>query len=75
VRLCRSLSLAVVLLVSACSGGDTVEDVPPLPEQTAETANTLMADAERAADAASKRAATSTSAARSRSTTDNEVTP
>jgi PBP1b-binding outer membrane lipoprotein LpoB len=67
--------LAAALLVSACSGGDTVEDVQPLPEQTAETANALMTDADRAADAASKRAATSTGAARSRTITDNEVTP
>lgn len=74
-RLGLSLPLSVSLLLAACSGGDTTQDVPPLPEQTAETGNALMSEAERAAGNASRRAATSTGAARSPSATNNEVTP
>ena len=70
----RRLATSLLLLTAACSRGDTQDDVPPLPEQTSETANALMAEAERAAvDAAA--AETSNGAARSGNATVNEVTP
>jgi hypothetical protein len=63
------------LLASACSPGNTGDDVPPLPEQSAESANALMAEAERAAGNAAKRAETDGPPARSASETVNEETP
>jgi hypothetical protein len=65
---------ALAALIAACSPG-TGDDVPPLPEQTAESANALMAEAERAATNAAARAETVGSPARSQATILNEVTP
>jgi hypothetical protein len=67
--------LAAALLTCACSRGDTTGDVPPLPDQTAETANALMAEAERAAGNAATRAETSTAPARSNNNPVEEETP
>lgn len=67
--------IALALLASACSPGNTGDDVQPLPEQSAESANALMAEAERAAGDAAKRAETDTPAARSANETVNKETP
>lgn len=50
----RALTLPLLVLLSACSA-DPGDDVPPLPKQTAETANQLMGEAERAAGNAQRR--------------------
>lgn len=71
----KPLAVAAALLASACSSGAADKDVPPLPEQTAETGNALMAEATRAAGNASARAETGGSADRSQGATVNEVTP
>jgi hypothetical protein len=63
------------LLTCACSRGDTADDVPPLPDQTAETAYALMAEAERAAGNAAMRAETSAAPARSIANPVEEETP
>jgi hypothetical protein len=75
VKSARYPFLAAALLACGCSGGDTGEEVPPLPEQTAQTGNALMAEAERAAGNASRRAETAGGVARSDRATINEVTP
>lgn len=62
-------------LAGACSPGNSNDDVPPLPEQSAESANALMAEAERAASNAALRAETVGAPARSEATILNEVTP
>ncbi|GAA4009508.1 hypothetical protein [Sphingomonas humi] len=70
------LLLSAALLVTAgCSASDTGDDVPPLPNQTAETANALMAQAENAAADASIEAETRRAPARSGSATVNKDTP
>jgi hypothetical protein len=66
---------AMALLAGACSKGSSDDEVPALPEQTAESANALMAGAERAAADAARRSETAGVAARSRGTDVNEVTP
>jgi hypothetical protein len=71
----RHFAAATALLIGACSGGDTGSDVPPLPEQTAESGNAVMAEAEKAASDAAQRSATSADQARSPSKSSNEVTP
>ncbi len=71
----QSALVALALLASACSAGNSDDDVQPLPEQSGESANALMAEAERAAANAAKRAETDGSPARSASETVNEVTP
>ena len=71
---CRLLPTGLAALIAACSPGNS-GDVPPLPEQTAESANTLMAEAERAASNAAARAETVRAPARSQATILNEVTP
>ena len=73
-RLTSSL-IAAALLASACSRSDSGDDVPPLPEQTADTANALMTEAERAAGNAAARSETEPRPARSATETVNEVTP
>lgn len=69
------LLLLIALAAGACSRSDTSDDVPPLPEQTAETGNALMVQAERAARDAAARAETEQPPARSATETANEVTP
>jgi outer membrane PBP1 activator LpoA protein len=68
-------AVAAALLLSACSGGDTTDVVPPLPEQTPETANALMDEAQKAAGNASARGETARPIGRSDRETVNEVTP
>jgi hypothetical protein len=68
------LVLSLALGLNACSGGGGGDDVPPLPEQNAETANQLMSEAERAAANAASQMETVPRAARSGSATVNEVT-
>jgi outer membrane PBP1 activator LpoA protein len=67
--------LVLTVLITACSGSNSSDDVPPLPEQTAETANALMSEADRAAGNAAARSATADAAARSSQASVNEVTP
>ncbi|UUR08533.1 hypothetical protein [Sphingomonas glaciei] len=71
----RCLLVLAALLTGACSRSDTSDDVPPLPDQTAETGNALMAEAERAAASAATRAETEPAPARSATETTNEVRP
>jgi outer membrane PBP1 activator LpoA protein len=71
----RSPLLVLAVLITACSRGNSSDDVPPLPEQTAETANALMSEADRAAGNAAARSATAGAAARSSQASVNEVTP
>lgn len=66
---------SVISLACACSPANTGGDVPPLPEQTAESANALMAEAERAAANAAERAETGGAPARSPDNTLNEEMP
>jgi hypothetical protein len=73
-RFLRYVALCGALILPACSGGDSGEDVAPLPKQTAETANALMNEAEQAASNAANRAATAGTAARSGQAEANEVT-
>ena len=68
-------AVLLLLLATACSRPDTTEEVPPLPEQDANSANLLMTEAQQAADNAEARAETSGEAARSAGTSVNEVTP
>lgn len=70
----RLLILSLALALGACSGGGGGDDVPPLPEQNAETANQLMGEAERAAANAAARMETVPRPARSGSATVYEVT-
>ena len=70
----HAVAMAALLLAAGCSGGDTGEDVSPLPEQTAATANALMTEAENAAGNAAARAETAPPANRSDAQTTNEVT-
>lgn len=65
----------LLLLAAACSRSDTADDVPPLPEQNAETANLLMREAERAAGDAAARAETSGETDRSGGSITNKETP
>ena len=51
----RLAGLAPLLLLAACQS-ETGSDIPPLPKETAESANQLMAEAERAAANAQRRA-------------------
>lgn len=60
-------------LLAACSS-ESASDVPPLPKESAETANQLMEDAEQAAGAAAARMEPKMAPAGSPATT-NEVTP
>ncbi|NJC06354.1 outer membrane PBP1 activator LpoA protein [Sphingomonas kaistensis] len=69
------LILLAALALSACSRSETSDDVPPLPEQPAETGKALMTEAERAAGNAAARAETETPPARSATETVNEETP
>ncbi len=71
----RLLFAGLAILTSACSPGNSGDNVPPLPDQTAESANALMAEAERAATNAAARAETVGPPARSQATISNEVTP
>ncbi|GAA4038864.1 hypothetical protein GCM10022281_19630 [Sphingomonas rosea] len=66
--------LGLALALAACSQ-DNGNDVAPLPEPTAAGANNLMAEAERAAANAAKRAEPNSGSARSAGETNNEVTP
>lgn len=70
----RLALLASAMLLTACSEGDSGEDVSPLPEQTNATANVLMTEAEQAATNASARAETASPPTRSDPQTTNEVT-
>jgi hypothetical protein len=69
----RASLLAALLLVSACSQ-DTGTDIPPLPEESADSANALMSEAERAAGNAQRRAEPKPAPAGSSGATTNEVT-
>ena len=62
-------------LAGACSPGNKEDDVQPLPEQSGDSANALMAEAERASANAAARAETDGVSARSASETVNEETP
>ncbi|WP_338504431.1 hypothetical protein V6R86_10695 [Sphingomonas kaistensis] len=70
-----SALLALAALTAACSPGNSNDDVQPLPEQSADSANALMAEAERASANAAARAETERLPARSASETVNEDTP
>ena len=73
---CRLPALLVLAaLATACSPGNSDDDVQPLPEQSADSANALMAEAERASANAAARAETDAPPARSASETVNEVRP
>ena len=68
----RGALLALLVLATACSS-EPESDIPPLPKETAETANELMAEAERAAADADLQAEPK-AGAESSSPTSNEVT-
>ncbi len=65
--------ILLVLLLGACSAAPDAE-IPPLPEQTADTANRLMVAAEKASRDAAVRTEPAADPKRSVPTT-NEVTP
>ena len=67
--------LAALGLLGSCSSGQSEGDVPPLAEQSADSTNALMAEAERASANAAARAETDRSPARSASETVNEGMP
>jgi hypothetical protein len=70
-----ALPLLAPALLAACSS-DSGTDVPPLPKETAETANQLMAGAVNAASEAAARKETEPKRApEGSSATTNEVTP
>lgn len=69
----RTLSLATLLLLAAACSNESGSDIPPLPKETAETANQLMVEAERAAGNAQGRAEPKAAPAGS-SAISNEVT-
>ena len=50
----RLALLSAAILLAACSSDSERSDIPPLPPETAETANQLMREAERAAANAQK---------------------
>jgi hypothetical protein len=67
------VSLAAAALLAACSDNNGASDIPPLPPETADTANQLMAEAERAAANAQGRVEPKAAPAGS-APTSNEVT-
>ncbi|GLR48452.1 hypothetical protein [Sphingomonas astaxanthinifaciens] len=72
----RALAPALALLLLAACSQEERNDVPPIPEPTAESANQLMAEAEKASANAAARAEPKAPPERSAAdNTTNEVTP
>jgi outer membrane PBP1 activator LpoA protein len=67
--------LVLAALATACSPGNSDDDVQPLPEQSADSAKALMVEAERASANAAARAETERAPARSAREIVNEETP